>query len=110
VAQLLGICGDTPEILSRMAEQCDLHKIAVTYGSEGSVLFTDGRLFQHDGVKTQVVDTVGAGDAFTAALTIGLLSQADPTEILEHANQVAAFVCSQPGGTPVLQETLRRVG
>jgi fructokinase len=49
-----------------------------------------------------VVDTVGAGDSFTAALVLGLLRKMDVDEINDIANDVARFVCSQAGATPSL--------
>jgi fructokinase len=52
------------------------------------------------------VDSVGAGDAFTAALVIGLLHSRGLDEINEHANRVAAFVCEQHGATPDLPDEL----
>jgi fructokinase len=59
-------------------------------------------------VQTTVLDTVGAGDAFTAAMTIGLLRGWKLDDINQHANEVAAFVCSQPGATPPLPDAFRR--
>jgi fructokinase len=55
----------------------------------------------------KVVDTVGAGDSFTAAVALGMLAGWPIDEINRRANEVAAFVCSQPGGTPKLPEQLR---
>jgi len=46
------------------------------------------------------VDTVGAGDAFTATLLVGILAGRSLDEVNERANAVAAYVCSQPGATP----------
>jgi fructokinase len=55
----------------------------------------------------EVVDTVGAGDAFTAALVLGLLHGWPLDEINRLAAEVAAFVCTQPGGAPELPPALR---
>jgi fructokinase len=55
-----------------------------------------------------VKDTIGAGDSFTAAVTMGMLLGWDIDRISEVANRVAAFVCSCEGGTPQLPEELRR--
>jgi fructokinase len=49
-----------------------------------------------------VVETVGAGDSFTAALILGLLRKMDLDEINKVANEVARYVCSQAGATPRL--------
>jgi fructokinase len=43
---------------------------------------------------------VGAGDSFTAAMVMGLLRKMDLDEINAIANEVARYVCSQPGATP----------
>ncbi|MFN6105414.1 MAG: PfkB family carbohydrate kinase, partial [Planctomycetaceae bacterium] len=51
-----------------------------------------------------VADTVGAGDAFTAALALGLVLNQPLAEIHRRASQVAAYVCTQSGGTPGLPE------
>ncbi|MGB8831386.1 MAG: PfkB family carbohydrate kinase, partial [Candidatus Sulfotelmatobacter sp.] len=50
--------------------------------------------------RVKVADTVGAGDAFTAAMVHGYLRGVSLAEINETANQVGAWVASQPGGTP----------
>jgi len=55
---------------------------------------------EHPGVAVTVADTVGAGDAFTAALCAGLERDWPLGHTHDFANRVAAFVCSQPGGTP----------
>ena len=52
-------------------------------------------------------DSVGAGDAFTAALCVGLLRGIDLDIINEVANQVAAVVCTSRGATPSLPDTFR---
>ena len=55
----------------------------------------------------QIVDTIGAGDSFTAALVMGLLGGLDLEHIHRAAADIADFVCSNPGATPVLPERLR---
>ena len=60
-----------------------------------------------DGFSVEVRDTVGAGDAFTAAMTLGLLLGHDVDRINEHACRVAAFVCSQDGAVPELPDELK---
>ena len=55
-------------------------------------------------------DTVGAGDAFTATLVIGLLQGIDLETINQHANRVAAYVCSQSGAVPLVPPELLEFG
>jgi fructokinase len=59
------------------------------------------------GVTMKVADTVGAGDSFMAALALGLLARWLLDEVHRRASGVAAYVCSQTGGTPELPEQLR---
>jgi fructokinase len=54
-----------------------------------------------------VVDTIGAGDSFTAAMTLGLLARWELDKINHHANEIAAYVASCAGATPALPPQLR---
>jgi fructokinase len=88
------------ESAKRLLDFYGLKFVCVTRGADGSLLVTKDECCQHAGFRVKVVDTVGAGDAFTAALVSGYLRGASPTEINETANRVGAWVASQPGGTP----------
>jgi len=80
----------------------ELRLVAFTRGAEGSLLLTAGDIADHAGIPTEVVDTVGAGDSFTAAMCMGLLQNHPLEEINRRACQVAAFVCSRAGATPTI--------
>jgi fructokinase len=56
--------------------------------------------FHQPGVPARVVDTVGAGDAFTAAMACLHLEGRSLRECARFAAQYAARVCEHPGGTP----------
>ncbi len=93
----------------------NLQMICVTRGSCGSLLVSLEASSEHAGFAVQVVDTVGAGDAFTAAMVCGYLALTPLDEINEMANRVGAWVASQPGATPALkpgglQVTLAEIG
>jgi fructokinase len=90
-----------------LAELFKLRLVALTRGPRGSLLYQGDRWSEHLSEPVQVVDTVGAGDAFTAALTMGLLNKVDLDEVHAVAVQVARFVCSHTGATPALPEHLR---
>jgi fructokinase len=51
-------------------------------------------------------DTIGAGDAFGAAVVVGRLLDWPPQRILDVASRAAGFVASQPGATPLLPADL----
>jgi fructokinase len=107
LAEMFDITGDSRAQLSEFASRYRLRAVALTRGGNGSLLLADGRWSDHPGVRAKVVDTVGAGDSFTAAMTLGLLAGRELDEINSRANQVAAYVASCAGGTPELTTELR---
>ena len=108
LAAMFGLAGSVRDQVASLAGRFQLRAVALTRGASGSMLWHEGSSSEHPGCAVQVVDTVGAGDAFTAAVVLGLLAGRPLAEINRVANQVAAFVCSQPGATPRLPETFRR--
>lgn len=79
-------------------------RVAVTYGGDGAELFESGvRVAAAPAVKTEVVNTVGAGDAFCAALTIGLASGEDPGRALAAACAVGAAAVADEKSQPTLE-------
>ena len=108
LAEWLALTGDVRAQIQQLASRFSLRAVALTRGGDGSLLFADGRWSEHPGVATTIVDTIGAGDSFTAAMTLGVLKGWDLDRINDHANRLAAFVCSQAGATPSLPESFRR--
>ena len=94
----------TKHQIERLAQTFDLRVVALTRGPDGSLLFQQKGKRWSDCTShpVQVIDTVGAGDSFTAALVLGLLQKMDLDEINDIANEVARYVCSQAGATPSL--------
>jgi fructokinase len=92
--------------IERLAHTFNLGLVALTRGANGSLLFQvsdeEQRWSDCASRPVNVIDTVGAGDSFTAALVLGLLRKMDLNEINTIANEVARYVCSQPGATPAL--------
>jgi fructokinase len=109
VADLTGLHGDESSLLRALQERYRLRLIALTKGAHGSVLCGPEEYSVHPGVPTTIVDTVGAGDAFTAAVALGLLAGRCLGDINEHANRLASYVCSQPGATPPVPPDIRAV-
>jgi len=89
-----------------LAHTFSLRLVALTRGANGSLLYqkdnNEVRWSDCPSRPVKVVDTVGAGDSFTAAMVLGLLRKMDLDEINTIANEVARYVCSQPGATPAL--------
>lgn len=107
VTDLLEISGDPREQIQEMADHYQVSTVILTRGDQGSLLFRDGAWADHPGVPAEVADTVGAGDAFAAAATLGLLADWSLDEISQQANAVAAFVATASGATPPLPDALR---
>jgi fructokinase len=88
----------------------DLELVCVTRGERGSNLYSRRGTDKHPGLSVKVADTVGAGDAFAAALVHHYLRGSSLKTINEAANQMGAWVASQPGATPPAnEEILERV-
>lgn len=107
LAELLGLPGGTDEQLAALVQRYSLRLVALTRGAHGSLLVSETGRSDQPGTVVAVVDTVGAGDAFAAAMTLGLLHGWPLDEINRRAAEVAAFVCTRPGGAPELPPALR---
>ena len=101
VAELLGYKSNTKEAAaSWLLQTCGLKLVCVTEGPSGSSLMAADGVHRHPGFPTEVADTVGAGDAFTAALIHHYLRGATLDEMNEAANRMGSWVASQVGATP----------
>jgi len=108
LAAMFNLTGSTEKQIECLAQIFGLQVIALTRGPNGSLLYqTNARRWSDCASRpVTIVDTVGAGDSFTAALVLGLLCKMDLDEINSIANEVARYVCSQPGATPPLPSEL----
>jgi fructokinase len=100
VGRLLG-GGSEPATLGRaLADRFGIRGLCVTRGPDGAHLWLDGATFAVAGIQVDVIDAVGAGDAFAAALVDGLLRGREPTATLARANRLGAIVASRAGALP----------
>lgn len=74
--------------------------VAVTLGDRGCAVLANGDYVEAGGHPVDVVDTVGAGDAFAAAFMHGLSRKWPATKIASFANRVGALVASRHGAIP----------
>jgi fructokinase len=107
LAKLLGLKKTYGEWLTLLINTYDLKMAILSKGRNGSILMTPDDSSEHPGIATEVTDTIGAGDSFTAAATIGYLQEMTLDDINEKANRLAAYVCSQQGAMPLLPESLK---
>ena len=73
--------------------------VCVTRGELGCALLVGGQYVEVPGYRVQVTDTVGAGDAFSAAFLHGLNAGWPAAQIGDFANRLGALVASRPGAT-----------
>jgi fructoselysine 6-kinase len=72
--------------------------VVVTRGQRGSLAFFNGEFYSQPAHPVQVVDSLGAGDAFIGAFLAGWQTDLSPQECLERAAEAAAFACTHYGG------------
>lgn len=109
IADVLGWKATEGDAADRLLQEFSLDVVAVTRGEHGALL-TNSRGERSDlqVEPVAVVDTVGAGDAYTAALVIGLLRGYSLASINDWATRVAGFVCTQQGAAPEIPAELRQ--
>jgi fructokinase len=88
----------------------ELELVCITRGDRGSLLVSKDGVVEHPGQAVQVVDTVGAGDAFTACLAHQFVRGYPLTEISESANRFASWAVTQMGAMPKIDsQTLQEI-
>ena len=101
IAQMFGTRhGSLEEFCRNYANLYKWAGVCVTRGSLGCTVLMGGEYFEAPGYPVQVVDTVGAGDAFAAAFLHGLGNGWPTPAIADFANRVGALVASRRGGIP----------
>ncbi len=83
-----------------ISELTDTKSLCVTKGKHGSVLLWKETFYYNYGFSIKVIDTVGAGDSFLAALISKLLSNDDPQEAIDFGSAIGSMVASCEGANP----------
>jgi len=107
LSPMFDLAGTVNQKMVQLSEHFDLQLVALTRAERGSLLYQSGKWSELPGGKVKIVDTVGAGDAFTAALVVGLMNRLSLEETHRVAARTADYVCSRPGATPALPLELR---
>jgi len=84
----------------RWSDAFEVELICVTMGSAGCALYSDNIFRTFEGYSVDVVDTVGAGDAFAAGLLHGLNLDWSSQRTATFANALGAMIASRRGATP----------
>jgi fructokinase len=85
-----------------------LQIVAVTRGGRGSLLVGRDEWDDHPGFPVKLADGIGAGDAYTAALTHYLLRGAPLNRLNEAGNRWGGWIASQSGAMPMLPDSVRQ--
>lgn len=99
---------DLPETCRALLREYCLKMLILTCGIHGSYVFTSQDSSFLETPKVEVVDTVGAGDSFTAAFISSILHGKTVKEAHRRAVDVSAYVCTQNGAMPTLPSSLIR--
>mgnify|MGYP001109603647 CR=1 FL=1 len=91
---------DEDAFLIHLLRAYDLEMVCVTLGARGCILRTSQERVVAPAYPAEVVDTVGSGDAFAAALVVEYLAGRPLEEAADFANLVGAYVATQRGATP----------
>lgn len=92
-----GLPESDPAPLAHAIAELGPTEVIVKLGAAGALALADGRLEQRPAVPVQVIDTVGAGDAFVAGYLAARLAGEPITARLNQAVRTGAAVCTHPG-------------
>lgn len=105
LSELLSLSAtDLPNFCREVQERFGVETVCITRGARGCYLRRGQESADIPGQPITVADTVGAGDAFTAALIWATLQHWPLRPSAEFANQVGGLVASRPGAMPPLRD------
>ncbi len=91
---------DSENAIQELISKFKIDLIALTMGEKGAKLFTASEFHFYQQEKTDIIDTLGAGDAFSSILCLGYLNNFPLEKINRLANQFAAEICKIRGAIP----------
>jgi fructokinase len=100
VGSLFGLPTDLEAFCRTGSQRFGWTAVCITLGAEGCAMLREGEFYRAKGRPIVVADTVGAGDAFAAALLHGLVRRWPIADIAQFANRVGALVASRTGAIP----------
>ena len=107
VSGILGAAGAREDLFAELLREFGIARGVLTEGEEGALISEDGRVSLHAAhAVTEIADTVGAGDAFTAVLAVALARGIPLSTAAAPAAALSAFVVSKPGATPAIPSEL----
>ncbi len=101
LAEILEIKGDSKSQAKYLLERFKLNYLILTKGKFGHSIFAENLEINARAKATKVIDTVGAGDSFTAAFITNILQGKSPNEASEAAANMAAEIVAKRGALSI---------
>ena len=86
--------------ISTLMEKSDIGTVILTQGKKGTALYTQNDIHHFDISPVPVVDTVGAGDSFSAGFLASLVKSGDAVKAAETGSILADYVVTKRGAVP----------
>jgi len=93
--------------IGQIISDFNLELAILTLGPKGSKIITSNSMSECPATKCEIIDTVGAGDSFTAYFIINYLNGMSIPESQKKASNVAAYVCAHNGAIVQIPEYLK---
>jgi len=97
-------CNSLEDNIKAIAKLTNTNQICVTRGPDGAVLYLNSTFYYNNGISVKVIDTVGSGDSFLAALISKLLNKEDPQIAIDYACAIGSLVAGREGANPMISE------
>lgn len=103
-----GGAGEVDTIHSLFAQFARLRCVLVTKGPRGCTVYSRAKMWEVNECLSKAVDTVGAGDAFSAGFISGLLAGRDLHRSARRGGVLSDFVAASSGALPVYTQALQQ--
>lgn len=100
VSRMLCLSGTSEERCRAISREFNLKFVILTMGGDGSKVILEDRVHLSTPGKINIVDTVGAGDSFTAAFMLAYLRGESIENAHTLATEVSSYVCTKAGAMP----------
>ena len=97
------------EFADMIMGEFDLDIVCVTFGADGAGIMTEEGWSRVPGEISNVIDTVGAGDSFSAEFLHSLYVGYTPEESAQRACVMGAYVSSSAGAVPIYSDELKEM-
>lgn len=97
------------DFCKRLTEKFAIRIIIITAAEKGCYIYTNQHLSHVSGIKVEVADAVGAGDAFSAAFVSHYFKTKNAIKAASVANKIGAFVASKKGAIPPYSDEIKKM-